>query len=304
MERDRNPVRLLELYCGIGGCSVALANRVETVGAIDVNRLAASVYEHNLPLEVSIADLRSIAVSRLSELKADLWWLSPPCQPFTRRGKRRDDADPRAESFLALFPVVESVRPRHLALENVPGFQGSRTHARWLETLDNAGYEYREFLVCPHTLGWPNRRERYYLVASLDGLRTLPSLQVAERIPLASFIDSSADQNPELRVSTALLSRYRGALDIAEREDPNAVTATFTSAYGRSHVRSGSYLRTESGARRFSPREILRLLGFPEAYTLPPGLPLMNAWRLVGNSLSLPAVRRVLGCLDLGEVRS
>jgi hypothetical protein len=62
-------------------------------------------------------------------------------------------------------------------------------------------------------------------------------------------------------------------------------------------VRSGSYLRTPTGLRRFSPNEILRLLGFPETYSLPPDLPLQAAWHLVGNSLSVPAARHVLSAI-------
>ena len=82
-----------------------------------------------------------------------------------------------------------------------------------------------------------------------------------------------------------------------------SVTACFTSAYGRSPVRSGSYLATAAGIRRFSPAEILRLLGFPADYELPPEMTLRNAWRLVGNSLSVPAVRTVLAAIpELGDV--
>ncbi|MBZ0111285.1 MAG: DNA methyltransferase, partial [Thermoanaerobaculia bacterium] len=100
-----------------------------------------------------------------------------------------------------------------------------------------------------------------------------------------------------LKISDRLVAQYRSAMDIVDRNDENAVTVTFTSAYGRSHVRSGSFLRTTDGVRRFAPHEILAFLGFPERFTLPPELPLANGWRLVGNSLSLPAVRVALAGL-------
>jgi hypothetical protein len=112
---------------------------------------------------------------------------------------------------------------------------------------------------------------------------------------LRTFLDPAA--SPSLRVDPGLVRRYRHAMDIVDPEDPAAVTACFTSAYGHSPVRSGSYLQTPSGLRRFSPAEILRLLGFPATFTLPPKLPLAAAWRLVGNSLSIPAVRHVLSAI-------
>ena len=106
-----------------------------------------------------------------------------------------------------------------------------------------------------------------------------------------------AEPRADLAVDTELLERYDGALHIVDADDPAALSACFTSAYGRSPVRSGSYLRTRDGVRRFSPAEILRLLGFPASYSLPSEMPHGKAWRLVCNSLSLPAVRTVLATI-------
>ena len=116
-------------------------------------------------------------------------------------------------------------------------------------------------------------------------------------MPLAEYLD--ADDDPRLAVAPELLDRYRHAVDVVDADDGDAIAATFTSAYGRSPVRAGSYLRRGRIVRRFSPAEILRLLGFPAGYALPAALPLGNAWRLVGNSLAVPAVRAVLASLPL-----
>ncbi len=103
------------------------------------------------------------------------------------------------------------------------------------------------------------------------------------------------------RMTIALLSliaqRYRGALDIVAAEDPRACAACFTAAYGRAHVRSGSYLITLHGLRRFSPLVVLRLLGFPDGFRFPPETARGQAWRHLGNSLSVVAVRHVLSML-------
>jgi site-specific DNA-cytosine methylase len=304
---------VLELYCGIGGCAAALAGlpaATRVVAAIDVDRRALEIYRRNFPHpaphRTRARTLDSISARELAGYEADLWWLSPPCQPFTRRGLRRDEADPRARSFLALLDRLDDLgpeAPRHLALENVPGFAGSRCHARLLATLERAGYRFREGCLCPSELGVPNRRRRYYLAASRDGEvgDWLPAAgEPPQPGPLASFLDppDQTARQPELRVDPDLARRYEGALDVVSPEAPAQVTACFTAAYGRSPVRSGSYLRLpDNNLRRFSPQEILRLLGFPESYALPPGLPARKTWPLVGNSLSVPAVRRVLAAL-------
>jgi site-specific DNA-cytosine methylase len=91
--------------------------------------------------------------------------------------------------------------------------------------------------------------------------------------------------------------QYAGAIDVIDAADPHARCACFTAAYGRSPVRSGSYLATSGGLRRFSPQEILRLLGFPASFRLDLRLTREQAWRLVGNSLSVMAVTHVLSAI-------
>lgn len=290
-----SPTRALELYCGIGGFAAASAGRVEVVAAVDIHRGALDVYRHNFAHPTVAATLESLTADRLAAWDADLWWLSPPCQPFTRRGLRRDDADPRARSLLHLIGLLRRTPPRLLALENVPGFRRSRTRTLLIEALVEAGYEVREQILCPSRLGLPNRRERYYLAASREGLRDAGPPRM-ERRSLRELLDDPPEAG--LAVDPDLAARYRHALDVVRADDPEAVAACFTSAYGRSPVRSGSYLATpDGGLRRFSPREVLRLLGFPSDFELPSGLTRSQAWRLVGNSLSVPAVRRVLEAL-------
>lgn len=306
-------LRVLELYCGLGGLSAALEGAVaagvaEIVAAVDIHPGALRVYAHNFDSPTRVANLEGIPSDSFRELAADLWWMSPPCQPFTRRGKRRDIEDPRTRGFLRLLKTLSGVRPRYIALENVPGFRGSETHARLRQTLDDAGYRVGEWILCPTEFGIPNRRRRFYLVAGRS--TTSPPLlggrgtglgeggQGGEgrQRPISSYLDPAPE--PGLEVDPELLHRYRYAVDVVDAQDPRAVTATFTAAYGRSPVRSGSFLRPPEGpVRYFSPREVLRLLGFPECYRLPSDLTRKRAWRLVGSSLSLAPVRAVLSAV-------
>ena len=290
--------RLLDLYCGIGGCSTALTGHARSIGAVDINTVAAEVYRHNHATPMHVRLLDSTPSIWLRSRRADLWWASPPCQPFTRRGHGRDLDDPRAETFLALLRHLDAVRPDYLALENVAGFEGSRAHGELLATLEQAGYhQYHQRLLCPTELGMPNRRPRFYLVASRLELDALPTVR-ADWQPLASFLDPQSDDDPRLRISDEQLHHYGEAMHFVDPQEDRATGHCFTSAYGRSPVRSGSYLRLPDGAaRRFSPREILSLLGFPASFRLPDALPKKNAWRLVGNSLSLPAVRFMLSSI-------
>ena len=291
-------LRVLELYCGIGGAAAAVDGDALVVQAYDVSELALTAYRSAYDHAAGCVSLESIAVERLADARADLWWLSPPCQPFTRRGLGRDVEDPRSRSLLFLIPKIVQLGPRFVALENVPGFAGSETHRRFRTALSERGYRFDEQIICPSELGVPMRRRRFYLLAAAAEEPLHPRSRSDVGRALRNVVDERFDEHPELVVGDGLLRDYRGALDIVARDDPDAICACFTSAYGRSPVRSGSYLRLASGGvRRFHPREILKLLGFPPEFDLPESLACRQAWRLVGNSLSVDVVRRWLSAV-------
>lgn len=291
--RNHSP-RAIELFCGIGGFAAAVGDRFEIVAAVDINRTALDVYQHNFDHPVVAASVESIPFSRLQDWDADLWWLSPPCQPFTRRGRQLDTDDLRSAGFLGLLDRITRILPAHIVMENVPGFVESQAHLRLRELLETLGYHVQEQLLCPAHLGIPNRRQRFYLIGSQEAL-TSPTNDTASLRPLSRFLDNKPTE--DLWVEPNLATRYPYALNIVDADDREAIAACFTAAYGRSPVRSGSYLTTDRGLRRFSPAEILRFLGFPEDYSLPEHLPKKVAWRLLGNSVSLPAVRYVLSAI-------
>ncbi len=284
-------MRALELFCGIGGCAAALQGRATVVGAVDHDRRALSVYQRNFEHPVIVRNLSSVRPAQLPQ--ADLWWMSPPCQPYTVRGARRDLDDRRAESLVHLMRLLPQQAPSYVALENVPLFHGSRAHALVRQTLLGMGYTIVERMLCPSELGVPAQRRRFYMVAGRDLME--PTAVPVERTRLADYLDD--DPDPALFLTEPFLGRYGDALHVVDRRDEDAVAACFTSAYGHSPVYAGSYLREADGRlRRLSPVELLRLLGFGPRFTLP-ALSERHAYKLVGNSLSVPAVGTVLSVI-------
>lgn len=288
-------MRVLELFSGIGGVAAAVAGRAEVVAAIDHDEHAALTYRHAWPGHPQHRwNLASVKPERLAALGADLWWASPPCQPFTVRGRARDLDDPRCQPLLRVLDALAVARPAAFALENVPGFAGSRAHAAVRSAARGLGYHLHEAEWCPSTLGLANRRRRFYLLATRDPVPApVPRPVAARRLP--EVLDP--DPDPALDADPELLRRYAGNLALVDADDREAVTHCFTGAYGRSPVYCGSWLRQGERIRRFSPAEILRLLGFPEGFALPPGLPADKRYKLVGNSVSVPVVRAWLGPL-------
>lgn len=295
-------IRALELFCGIGGFAAAVAGwNVRVVGAFDQSAEALSVYRANFPAHpTQQADLERISAWELTTAGADLWWLSPPCQPYCERGVRRDLDDHRARSLVRILELLARIPderlPRHLALENVAGFVGSQAHGRLTEILAARGYGVVERQLCPTELGVPSRRPRYYLAASRGPLLAPEPSPIQQCAPLAEYLDppTATTAPAELLVADDVLERFGKGLRILEPADPAAYTTCFTSGYGKSISNAGAYLRHGSVVRLFAPEEIARLLHFPAGFRFPASVPLRRRWHLIGNSLSIVAVRHVL----------
>jgi site-specific DNA-cytosine methylase len=287
-------MRIVELFCGIGGCAAALADRGQVVAAVDVNPKAIAVYQHNFPHPAYVRTIESLPSATLAAWQGECWWMSPPCQPYTRRGKQLDLADPRALSLLTLIGQIGELRPRYIALENVPGFEESQVRGRLESQLRRCGYNIKTWSLCPTQFGLPNRRRRFYLVAGQGELISL-HLPSASAITVADVLD--AQPADDLWLETAYAMRHAGTIHTVDSHDPAAVANCFTAGYGYTSVRSGSCLETSEGPRRFSEQEILRLLGFPSAFRFPPTIRRRDALCLLGNSVSVPVVRYVLSSI-------
>ncbi|XP_003462813.3 tRNA (cytosine(38)-C(5))-methyltransferase isoform X1 [Cavia porcellus] len=168
------PLRVLELYSGIGGMHHALREShipAQVVAAIDVNTVANEVYKYNFPdTQLLAKTIEGITLEEFDKLSFNMILMSPPCQPFTRIGLQGDMTDRRTNSFLHVLDILPRLQklPRYILLENVKGFEVSSTRDLLIETIENCGFRYQEFLLSPTSLGIPNSRLRYFLIAKLQ----------------------------------------------------------------------------------------------------------------------------------------
>ena len=164
--------RAVEFYAGIGGfhCALNLSgiSKCKVVASIDINTNTTRIYSHNFPETKHLnRNICGLTAEELDALDADVFFLSPPCQPFTRQGNQLDDKDRRTDSFFHLMRTLQEMRspPRYLLMENVKGFETSHTRGQFVSILKSLGYETQEFLLSPNQFGIPNSRLRFYLLA-------------------------------------------------------------------------------------------------------------------------------------------
>ncbi|KAG8515909.1 tRNA (cytosine-5-)-methyltransferase, partial [Galemys pyrenaicus] len=124
----------------------------EVVAAIDVNTVANEVYKYNFPHTQLLAKtIEGITLEEFDRLSFNMILMSPPCQPFTRIGLQGDVTDTRTKSFLYILDILPRLQklPKYILLENVKGFEVSSTRDLLVQTIENCGFQYQEFLLSP-----------------------------------------------------------------------------------------------------------------------------------------------------------
>ncbi len=267
---------------------------MRVVAAFDQSQAANAVYEHNWGLKPRSRNLDNIDPGEIPP--ADIWWLSPPCKPFTVRGNRKDSKDRRATSFLHLISLVPSCTPDYIFVENVLGFQGSGVHYCLTQTLLRTGYYVGELVLCPTAFGIPMRRPRCFIAAGRRPFdRQAPDPPAGPARSLREFLDETG-YPAELVLPPETLTRYGAGFHILDPKAADARAICFTSGYWRCHRASGSLLAlTDGSVRRFSPEEIVRLLGFSDGFSFPAELDLATRLRLAGNSVDVRSIGHLLG---------
>jgi len=205
---DAEALTAVEFYSGLGGWTMALegcGRRVDVLAAYDHSTVCNDVYAANHCVgqprarfaKPSQRPIEKLSAVDLDALAADVWAMSPPCQPHTRQREglaeqRRDADDPRAASFLHLCALLGQMvaPPSTIVLENVVGFESSHCCALWLKALYGCGFtDVQQYHLTPTQFGFPNERPRYYGVARRRGRgesqsgSALPVLDVATALP-------------------------------------------------------------------------------------------------------------------------
>ncbi len=301
-------ITLVEFFCGMGGVSEAIRQfnsahplrRICVERAIEIDRDCGAVYQHNF----GAVDCRSIDSMDLSEVATarseQAWWLSPPCQPYCRRGRGAPRQDRRCDAIRAITHYLSHGDrvPSVVLLENVPEFATSEDAADLVSTLHRRGYATWSGNLCPTQFGIPNLRRRHYLIARRGTAEISPPMPPPEPstwlFTIASILDANSEFAAELLVQTSTVDAYRGAMDLIDPHDELARAACFGSGYGKSLIRSGSYIQQGGRVRHFSPVEVARLLGFSSRYVFPDRIPMRRRWKMLGNSVSVPVVKTVL----------
>ena len=285
-----------DFFCGIGGFHIAAKNLgLEVVFACDIDEEARKAYEHNFGLR-PIGDIVGLDAESVPHF--DLLFAGFPCQPFSIIGRQQGFADPRGTLFFELLRFIEAKRPRGIVLENVKQLSTIQKKAvikRILWDLENLGYSADYRVLNALDFGLPQKRERTIIVATRTPFDEFPWPE--KNVPIKPLWEILED-NPDSKhfVSETIRNKRHNA---HTAEASPAIWHENKAGNISSHLwscalRAGAsynYLLVD-GNRRLTPREMLRLQGFPDTYEIVSND--FQTRKQAGNAVPAPMVQAVI----------
>ena len=206
-----NPLRLIELFAGIGSQTQALTNigiAHKVVAISEIDKYAIQSYEAMHGKANNLGDIRKI-----EELPdADLWTYSFPCQDISVAGKGAGIKEGTRSGLL--FEVERLLRvasekgtlPKYLLLENVKNLVSKKFKAdfdKWLDFLGELGYTNYWKVLNAKDYGIPQNRERVFCVSIRGEHEPFVFPRPKElTIRLRDMIDEAVDEKFYLKEST------------------------------------------------------------------------------------------------------
>lgn len=293
---DLGVLRCADFFCGIGGFHVAARNLgLNVVFACDIDAQARRAYYANFDLRPA-GDITPILPNDVPDF--DLLFAGFPCQPFSIIGQRRGFNDPRGTLFFQMLRFIRDKRPAGIVLENVKQLSTigkGQVLRRILDEISGMGYTVDCKVLNALHFGLPQKRERTIIVASQRPFQFFPwPLGIAEMTPLSEILEEepAAKHYVSERIRKKRHAAHSTSISPSiwhENKGGNISSHEWSCALraGASH----NYLLVD-GERRLTPREQLRLQGFPDNWKIVCSD--AETRKQTGNAVPVPMVQAVI----------
>jgi DNA (cytosine-5)-methyltransferase 1 len=161
------PLRVLDLFSGIGGFSLGLERAgMKTVAFCEIDPYARAVLRKHWPDVPCYDDVRTLTADRLARdgIAVDVICGGFPCQDISVAGKGAGLAGERSGLWSEIARLVGELRPRFAIVENVAALLG-RGLGDVLGDLAALGYDAEWHCIPASAVGLPHIRDRVWVVA-------------------------------------------------------------------------------------------------------------------------------------------
>ena len=220
-------MRFIDLFAGLGGFRVALERLGhECVFASEIDTELQEVYNRNFPDGPKVqGDIRR---SKDHVPPHDILCAGFPCQPFSKSGTQAGLKDKTSGTlFHEILEILQAHKPAYVILENVGNFERHDEGRTWCivkTSLERLGYDVKgtehmasggQGLLSPHDLGFPHHRERFFAVASLEGLpeKTFPPRNRSALTSITDIVQQTDELSESDHNETLIVDQHRRCID-------------------------------------------------------------------------------------------
>ena len=299
------PIRFFDLFCGIGGFRFAAERtlakmRRDGVCALscDFDPHAQTSYATNFG-ERPFGDVAELPSESIPDF--DLLFAGFPCQAFSIIGLRKGFADETKGSlFFQIARILHDKRPRAFVLENVRQLtthDGGRTFETILRILqEELGYCVDWRVLNALDCGLPQKRERVAIVGALEPFEIAWPKPKTDGKTLADVLEPEAEVDKKHFASPEIVKRRKEAhssqyFPAIWHENKSGNISSYPYSCALRAGASYNYLLV-NGERRLTPREMLRLQGFPDSFKI--AVSDAQIRKQAGNAAPVDLIERVL----------
>lgn len=298
------------LFSGIGGIDLGFIQAgFDIVWANEMDAAACRTYRYNFPNANLIeGDIKRIATSDIPEF--DVLTAGFPCQPFSIAGLQKGFKDRDGNLFFEITRIIDTKRPKVVFLENVPNLMehdDGKTFLVIFNGLAQFGYTVYYRVLASNDYGnLPQIRRRIYIVAIREDIANR-LYQYPEPIELtlksSDIINRSVKQHDiyyytEGKMYDRLVAHMKDRkaiyriTDTEVRWTKNQMCPTLTANMG-THKDRVPVVWDDYGVRKMTLREGLDFQGFPKEFYFPNTITIDDAYKQIGNTVSVPVIARL-----------
>lgn len=301
MSSKNKKFTFIDLFAGIGGIRIAFERAGgRCVFTSEWDAPSQKMYEANFG-EKPFGDITKIKATEVSD--HDILTGGFPCQAFSIIGNKMGFADTRGTLFFDVERIIKEKKPKAFLLENVKQL---KTHDRGitfkiiLDKLESLGYFVHYKVLNGLDFGVPQKRERIMIV----GFRENYPFEFPKNGVVFKNLTDVLESDDKVEKKHFLSPYFKNKLQnkIKEQKKENFPTPSILHenkggnigihSYSCALRANGSYnYLTVNGKRRLTPREMLRLQGFPDSFKIV--VPDTQVRKQAGNSVVIPKIEAV-----------
>jgi DNA (cytosine-5)-methyltransferase 1 len=289
-------VRYGTLCSGIETASLAFPKSWKPIWFSEVDPFCCALLKERYPHVPNLGDLTKIE----SAPSVDLVIAGKPCQSFSEQGSKRGLDDPRGQLALQFSKLLDSLRPKWIVWENVPGVLQSnrgRDFRCFLSSLAKLRYGLAYRVLDAQFFGVPQRRRRVFVVGHHPDWR-----RAAAVLFDGPQFDANAGSSAEVHGEQQSAPRFSDCLlGWTGDETPKhgiEVVPTLRSQQGG----EGVGVIGRGICRKLTTTERERLQGIPDGYTDIAGWPESKRRNAIGNAFCVNVIRWIANRIE--EVRA